>query len=310
MGDDFKTYFQSQIAEEIDFGPVMRFSLKRNDKNIERFIFVEGSTDEQFYGSTQVEILCDKTAYFYRKMTDDDSLPEYKGKEAVFYALKKVCRNEQLASEIDRCLFIVDRDFSDHISSTQTKLNATEYSRILITYGHSMESYFLEKNNVTVILEYFNADVNRFWELFSCFAEEMSPYYALNAVITENYHTVRYRKTYTNDDICTFDFKKGDRFWDGYDAMIEECRLMRSKIRKSQNSVMLQRATFLETKIRHNPRYIRGHDAYTFLEQYLRQFHNVDISFNNHLAFKTIKPLIARFEVQLLKNSARLASAR
>lgn len=300
MGDDFKAYFQSQIAEEVDFGPVMRFSLKRNDKNIERFIFVEGSTDEQFYGSTQVEILCDKTAYFYRKMTDDDSLPEYKGKEAVFYALKKVCRNEQLSSEIDRCLFIVDRDFSDHISSARTKLNASEYKRVLMTYGHSMESYFLEKKNVTVVLEYFNINPEHFWELFSCFAEEMSLYYALNAVITENYKAIPYRKTYTNNDICTFDFAKGDRFWDGYDNMLEECRLMRSRLRQTRNPALLQRAVFLETKIRANPRYIRGHDAYSFLEQYLKQLHNIDIGFSYH-TFGTIKPLIGRFDVQLVR---------
>ena len=47
MNNNFKAYFQNQIDEEVDFGPVMRFSIKRNDKSISHFIFVEGSTDEQ-----------------------------------------------------------------------------------------------------------------------------------------------------------------------------------------------------------------------------------------------------------------------
>lgn len=298
MSDSFKNYFQSQIDEEIDFGPVMRFSIKRGDKNIEHFVFVEGSTDEQFYGNTRIEVLSSNAAYFYRRMKDEETLPEYKGKEAVFYSLKRVSENEKLSAEIDRCVFIVDRDFSDHILSAKVKLKAADYKRILVTYGHSMESYFLEPENVAKLLNKFGADPERFWELFSDFAGAISQYYALNAVITENYRTIRYRKKYSSTDILSFDFSRGDDFWDGYDAMLEECRLMKGKL--GQNRMYLQRAAYLETRMRSNPRYIRGHDAFSFLEEYLRQLHNVEISFE-YYNFGKIKPVIGKFDVQLLK---------
>lgn len=297
MNDSFRNYFQSQIDEEVDFGPVMRFSIKRNDKSISHFIFVEGSTDEQFYGNTRIDTLRNRAAYFYRKVKDEDSLPEYKGKEAVFYSLKRVCQNDQLSSEIDRCVFIVDRDFSDHISSSRVKLSASEYKRVLVTLGHSMENYFLEKNNVTILLQHFGIDPIRFWNLFSDFAGAMSPYYALNAVITENYQKIRYRKKYTNAEILSFDFSKGENYWDGYDAMCEECQLIRAKLR--QNPAFLQRASFLESKIRSNPRYIRGHDAYSFLEEYLKQLFELQIGFSFY-TFDTIKPIIASFDVELM----------
>ena len=297
MNNNFKAYFQNQIDEEVDFGPVMRFSIKRNDKSISHFIFVEGSTDEQFYGNTRIDILRDRAAYFYRRMKDEDTLPEYKGKEAVFYALKRVSQNEKLSSEIDRCLFIVDRDSSEHISSTRVRLSAAEYKRVLITAGHSMENYFLDKGNVTTLLRYFCVDPIRFWDLFSDFAGAMSPYYALNAVITENYQRIRYRKKYSNAEVLSFDFSKGDDYWDGFDAMQEECQLMRAKLR--QNPAYLQRVSFLEARIRSNPRYIRGHDAYTFLEEYLKQLFDLDIGFG-YVTFNTVKPVIASFDVQLM----------
>jgi len=302
MSSDFYNFFQAQLQNEVDFGPVMRFSLKRNDKNIKNFIFVEGSSDELFYGNTRERSLSEKCAYFYR-LSQDNTLNDYKGKEAVFYSMRRLKQSDDLKKSLDRCMFIVDRDFSDTIKSRNLTLSEDDIDMLTTTYGHSMESYFLEKHNVNLLFQHLHLDYKPFYDLFCSFAKEASRYYALKAVITENYKSgehIYYNKTYDDRDIFVFNFTGGTQdFFVGKSNMQKECKDMAAAI--AGHPRLIKRANALQNKISSHPRYIRGHDAFSFLESYLKQKHQIAIGFQKN-KFQTLKPVIRKYNVKLIHN--------
>ncbi len=298
MREDFHAVFQNEIDVEVDFGPVMRFALMREKTHIKKFVFVEGSTDKTFYESTNITEFSDHAWYFYRTLSDKYDKTDYKGKEAVFYSLKRIVDNEKLSSSIDKCRFIVDRDYSKIQRSKYTRLKPEDYARISVTKGHSMESYFLEESNLRLILERAGLKLSEFLSLFDLFHQEMSYFYSLKAVITENYQTganIRYSKKYTDSDLFDFDFTKDD-FWIGQCKVQEECWRMRRAI--VNYSYLVRRADELQKEIAANRMLVRGHDAFSFLEQYILQKAHKQIVFP-YGDRKDLKQLIGTFIVEL-----------
>lgn len=297
MSGDFKAAFQNELDIEVDFGPVMRFALVREKSYIKQFVFVEGSTDKIFYESTNINMLSDNAYYFYRTLSDKLDKRDYKGKEAVFYSLKRIVDNEKLSKKLDKCKFIVDRDYTKVQRSKYTKLKPADYSRVTVTKGHSMESYFLEESNLRDILKKEGLNADDFLKLFDEFKEQMSYFYAFKSIITDNYNVganIRFRKKYEDSELFVFDFSKR-KFWLGQDKVKEECQRMKMAI--SSYTYLIRQAELLQKEIISNRMMVRGHDAFSFLEQYVEQKARKQIVFPNGDK-RTIKVLIGNFKVE------------
>lgn len=298
MKEDFKATFQNEISIEVDFGPIMRFALLREKAYINQFIFVEGSTDRTFYENTNISDLSDHAYYFYRILSDRYDKEEYKGKEAVFYSLKRIVEDERLSKRIDKCKFIVDRDYSEIQESKYSRLKPADYSRITVTKGHSMESYFFEESNLRKILKMVDLSADEFLELFDEFKLEMSYYYSLKAVITENYKMgtkIWFAKKYNDAELFVFDFSNM-MFWSSRDKVKEECQRMKKVLAPCAN--LIEQAETLQKVIVSNRMMVRGHDAFFFLEQYIQQKAHKSIAFPKGNR-KDLKLLIGNFDVEL-----------
>lgn len=298
MKEDFKAAFQNELDIEVDFGPVMRFALVREKPHIKQFVFVEGSTDKTFYESTNISVLSDNAYYFYRTLSDKYDKQDYKGKEAVFYSLKRIVDNERLSTKIDKCKFIVDRDYTKVQRSKYTKLKPVDYSRVTVTKGHSMESYFLEETNLRAILKKAGLNTEEFLKLFDEFKTEMSYFYSLKAVVTDNYKTganIRFSKKYDDSELFVFDFSK-KKFWLGQDKVKEECQRMKRAL--SSHTYLIRQAEALQKEIVSNRMMVRGHDAFSFLEQYIQQKAHKQIIFPKGNK-RDLKMLIGNFNVEL-----------
>lgn len=297
MMTSFKTMFQNEIDEEVEFGPVMRFALLREKSDIKQFVFVEGSTDKIFYENTNINELSNNASYFYRTLSDKFNSVEYKGKEAVFYSLKRILDNDKLSSKLDKCKFIVDRDYTRVQRSKYTRLKTADYTRVMVTKGHSMESYFLEESNLREILKKNRLDHETFLEVFSEFQVEMSHYYSLKAIVTENYLTganVRFKKKYSEAELFVFDFSK-KKFWISQDKVEEECQRMKKAL--GSYTYLIRQAETLRMEIVSDRMMVRGHDAFWFLEQYVAQKANKQIVFPNGNS-SDLKMLIGSFNVE------------
>lgn len=271
MNQTFRDIFKNEIELEVDFGPIMRFSMERDKVGVKTFIFVEGSTDKVFYQNTNLENLSDHACYYYRTMSDKYDKKQYKGKEAVYYSLKRIIDSEKLRESLDRCQFIIDRDYMKVQKSKYSKLKLADYKKIKVTKGHSMESYFLNENNLNIVLENIGINKDDFLTVFDLFALEMSRFYAYKAVITDNFESgadIKYKKKYKDEELFVFDFTR-ENFWLGKDKVEEECLRMKKALR--QYSYLLRQADNLQKEIAKDRIYVRGHDAFTFLEQYIIQ---------------------------------------
>ncbi len=291
--------FDDNLEEKIRYGRyhdssravVQKFNILRLFKENKEFIFVEGSSDETFYKNTSISILRDKTAYIYADYNPDPR--EAKGKKVVYAAYESIRNNENLRYELDKCIFIIDKDY-EYYKKNQV---------FTITEGHSMECYFLERENIDVIFSYFKlsgADAQKFWELFTDFASKCYDFFALKGTWTYIYAekkrteviTEGYNSLYDNTAIFKFDFD-GESYSFCEDKFKIELKLLRDSL--SANDRFISYYEKLYADIKDNPRMIRGHDAYEFLKQYLLQVHGITI----HNNLKELIPVIKDMGVEL-----------
>lgn len=270
---------------------VFKFNTLRLFKENKEFIFVEGSSDEAFYKHTSISILTDGSVYIpadYTADKDDDV-----GKKVVYSAYESIRNNDELRCELDKCLFIIDRDY-EYYKDNQP---------FTITEGHSMECYFLEQENVKIVFSYFNLPeeaAEKFWEMYVDFASKCYEFFALKGTWTYVYS----KRKRTDPYIDGYKHKNEDRdiFWfkfyeDTYsfreDKLEEEIKLMRDSLNANERFIPYYQKLFDD--IKDNPKMIRGHNAYDFLKQYLRQKHGIIIQNN----LDALVPVIGNMGVEL-----------
>lgn len=291
--------FDDNLEEIIRYGRyhdssravVQKFNILRLFKENKEFIFVEGNSDETFYKNTSISILRDKSAYLYADYNPDSRGP--KGKKVVYAAYETIRNNDNLRYELDKCLFIIDKDYEYY------KKNHV----FTITEGHSMECYFLERENVDIIFSYFKlteADAQKFWALFVDFAGKCYEFYALKGTWTYIYDDKKraegisdgYR--YLNDFASIFRFEFRDGSYSFCEEKLEiELKLLRDALNANNRFIPYYEKLYAD--IKDNPRMIRGHDAYEFLKQYLLQVHGITI----HNNLKELIPVIKDMGVEL-----------
>ncbi len=286
--DNFQNYFQLARKAEPPFGMVMKFSHQRTRNDINKFVFVEGASDKWFYSNTNHHMLREKCSYIYRNSFDEDAsyYDDYRGKESVIYTYKIIRESEDLKDELNRCIFIIDRDYDNNISSKNTVLTKQDKDMFVLTYGHSMENYFLERCNVNTI--FFKLGLTQhiaddFWIMFKQFAEDSSTFFALKGAISMAYNKhipFNYTKVHNNEDIFTFDFSSNKELIYNKKYMEEEIQYMRKGINNSKP--LLEYYDTLYKKILENPRFLRGHEVYRLLKTYLVNHHGILLDYKEN----------------------------
>lgn len=299
MKENYKKAFARERNIEVDFGPVMRFSMMRNRSDISSYVFVEGSSDKEFYGKTNINVLSDGAYYFFRTASDNTEDKKYSGKESVYYSLKRILTNENLKKIIDKCTFIVDRDYSRQQNSKYVNLRIKDYSYINYTKGHSMEDYFIDSSNLVVIMNSYDLDIEKFYGFFDDFNTEMSRYYSYKAMLTEYYNSgakINYKRKYLDSELLLFDFG-AKNYWPGKSKVREECQRMERAL--NAYPYLKSQAALLQKEIASNRMMVRGHDALRFLAQYIEQMKGSQMVFDPSYLMKYVN----QFKVDFLKRS-------
>lgn len=309
---NFRDCFEQEIKIETDFGPIMRFSFLRTKKDIDYFVFVEGSSDENFYKHSNIAYLNGNTAYFYRTTADYHTEIKYKGKESVYYALKCISEDIRLSNTLEKCVFITDRDFEETVDEKLISKSSRAMLYMYQTAGHSVESYLFDDENLNLIFNYFTVDENDFLKKFEVFATTMQPFYALRCAITsikknefgsnkDKGKRLSYKKKHGDLEhavFCNFDFKKED-YWVGKKDVLNEIRAMEQALRGYPFAMLFVQSN--EERIKQHKMYLRGHDVFEFIYQYLLQLHGVD--FNLFDRFSSHSSIIREFNVNLLQQA-------
>ena len=293
--------FQQELVERDPYDLVFAFGEVFHNPRYQSFVFVEGPADENFYRKTSHEKLSKDVYYQCGSFKKEKAYNGYSGKKAVLYSLKGIAENRKLSQHLNKCTFIIDKDFEESIEDW---IPESEQARNQLhrTKGHSVESYLFEKNNIGNILRYinYNANVKDFLDKFNDFAKEMSAFYAVNSIITGFYNnsterTVFYRHTFSREEILSFDFSQED-FWLGREKAQRETELMMEQIVNKPIALKMveQRKEIIEKNIM----LVRGHDAFAFIYQYAKQKFNKNFDiFERHSQYsELIKELFVELE--------------
>ncbi len=271
--NSFADFFKTQVKNPLPVGMVMKYNTYRVDKTIKHFVFVEGSSDEVFYKNTTYKELADYSKYIFQNYEEKNG-----GKESVFYAYHQLKNDKNLQSDIDRCVFIVDRDWDNSLKSKNKWVVKKDENHITVTLGHSMECYFLENDNVKVIFQELGISnlLEDFNKTYIDFINKTSNYWALKAVMQYAFNsqsTCYYKKTYDFGDIFKYDFTKKEYI--DMSKVDLEVRNMEKAI--SGNEDLKRYYSVWKKKILEQPRLIRGHNAFDFLYQYINTMSNLRI---------------------------------
>lgn len=217
--NSFAEVFKDKFICAIDFqepiGMVMQFNNTRTDSRIEKYIFVEGSTDELFFGNTNVEVLRSNTKYIWQineKINNEQN--EYVGKEGVYVAYRQIISDSELKKEVSKCIFIVDRDYDLDITSKNFEMTSEDKEHFTLSYGHSMENYFVGEENVRILFANLGVDevyAKGFWQMYLDFVVQSSKFFAFKGAITYAYNkkiSFDYKRKYDNSHIFSLHFVK------------------------------------------------------------------------------------------------------
>ena len=270
----------------------MKYNALRIDKGIDRLIFVEGASDSRFYASTSIDELSKNSKYIYQSYEEGGG-----GKEAVFYAYNGIKTNQDLKNDMNRCIFIVDRDWELSIMSKDGLISGKDRDRFTLTQGHSMECYFLEYENLQVIFSELGIieNLEDFKRLINDFKIKTHHYWALKGTIQyANKHSisVHYRKKNNGESIFNYNFKNPEYF--ETDLMNEEISLMEKALKNKSD--LVKYCNIWDKKILEEPRFIRGHDYYDFLTSYIEQVCGKKIS--AHILYKFVPHFSIAMEIK------------
>lgn len=273
----FKDYFKTQLQVEKPMGVIVRFNVKRAENPKGRYIFVEGSDDRRFYSSTDIPVF--HTDLFFFSVHDDfenESL-QVVGKEAVLQCFTILKSRTDIGNSFEKCVFIIDRDYDEDIEYSATKVQPDEKSRFSMTQGHSFENYFLRKDNLKTVFDYYGlseSDLEEYYRHFEAFSERAGKYYAARATITA-FHNSKlsfYRPKHRNDRV----FQNDILIDEGIDANAykEEYTRMMEAINEHRECIEYYKKT--KKEITQKPEMcIRGHNVYYHLEKYLLVHHRI-----------------------------------
>lgn len=292
----FKNEFLNNRAYIPSSSSIISTNVIRNDEDIDYICYVEGPTDEDFYGNINNISLSGKKLKFISGLTKRDAVNGQEiGKESVISSYYKVFSNSNFKSLLSKSIFIVDSDNYGLLSEyyEEEYLNKNVFN---ITNGYAFENYFFINDNIKKIFEYFNLssdEYEKFNKYLEKFVQEVSYYNRLKSCTTIACKKCKYQ-TYLPStsveflygskagekikpsDIFNFDFTGKYNYYFRKNLMERQNKKIEQVIQ--DYNIIMDYFNNVSIKYENNVSYIRGHDVYNFLQVYLKQKFNINIS--------------------------------
>ena len=229
--------------------------------------FVEGPDDKRFYrfinGYEELHNV-HKSDYIY----SNNNSNEAHGKSGVLLMYNYI--HDKFSKYLDKCIFIVDHDYNGLVG-----YGVSNEKAITITKNYAFENYFVEDSNLEKIFNYFNIsnDLDNFKNLLKRYIIDVGDFVRVKSTLTNN-KQVHVTGIFSNNEIFKFNFSSPNYFNSTY--MEKEITNMFDAIKKNSKAY-----DFYLDKAKdymHSYRWVRGHDIYNFLYEYLKQKHNKDLN--------------------------------
>lgn len=283
--EDFKNAFKQRIPNKTSISSVMKYHQVKNSDYYENIVFVEGSSDKRFYIKTRINELSHKAYYIYSSQMD-----EYRGKESVIKAFNLINNDQRIKDGLTKCIFIIDQDWSDIPDG------------VYATAGHSMESFFLEENNIKKLFSVINdkEDVECFEKIYKRFWYESADFWALKATMvyaTDNGIHINYKKRNSFETIFDYAFENNEIKYNKQ-LMDAEINSMRQSVLNNKLLIKYYNKTF--KKIKDNRNFVRGHEAFRLLQCFLENKYGLKLDLYSDEEENLLKKCIKDFIIGLI----------
>lgn len=154
--NNFKDSFLNNRTYPPISSVIIDTNIIRNYEDLDYICYVEGPTDEDFYGNIQNLSISNKKIKFITGLTKNDEIKEYRvGKESVIKKYYEINSYVNFKYLLKKSIFIIDSDNYGLLSEyyDEKYLNKKVFN---ITNGYAFENYFFSKRNIRKIFEYFN----------------------------------------------------------------------------------------------------------------------------------------------------------
>lgn len=248
----------------------------------ETVCFVEGYMDELVYRNSSIDVLNKGVQYNTGNYNRIGSRIEEEGKESVIHAYMSIRRTETLKMGLRSCVFIVDYDF-EGVTSSKYQLTKNQKAGISVTPYHSVESYFVEENNLGILFKKLCLTQHDA-EVAYCELEKLSlqtsDFFALRGAITNQIIVgkvegrmikIGYKAKYSIKEI--FNRENIPFVKEGY--LLEEVRAMKKEVFRIPGAK--RKYDEIKKRVNGGPPYIQGHTAYDFLYSYLKENHDINL---------------------------------
>lgn len=299
MTNSNKRFFDELNGQVSDIYWTMKINNIRNQKDVDYFCFVEGSSDERFYSLINHRFFSkNNIKYVYRGYHEPG---EYKGKKAVILATKVVDVGFKRIKP--KCVFIVDHDdyglqeYSDDVGKKYLDM-------ITVLPVYSFENFYFQRENINQILDNLVGENEKKKILLAIedFHSAITDYYALKAVKTA-VHSMRkysmykdvcyYKPIKKDDEIFNFNYMQLDCIdYESLSFEVEELKTLIIPV-----DTLRELYEWNKGRISNNFDFIKGHTIYDFLMNYLECNHKITTRGKNF--FKMITYMV-RIEIQVV----------
>lgn len=276
--------------------------------NIERYdtiIIVEGSSDENFYKNTNIKIL--NNAFYIFANQDANIL----GKKAVieaYFRIREWSRGRNTYNH--SVIFIVDKDFFGinwrayaykEFEKTY-KAQFEDINNFTILDCHSHECYFILENNLKQIFKLLNMEdkLGLFNHILEENLDDFSEYFAYKSILVDE--NPNYIERCRVNSWISFDFKfqYGNIIFNK-PALLRDVENMKEQINKNSNKDVLKKQyAEMKQKFKNDPKLLRGHTVYDFLECYLKHY-GKSLKDNGKYNYEIIKAMEIPLNIKVLK---------
>lgn len=275
-------------------------------QNIEHnsmIIIVEGISDEDFYGNTNIKVL-NKTNALYIWANQNANI---RGKQAVIEAYFRI-REWSKNTNNNSVVFIVDKDFFGVNWNANAykkfkemyKAKSEDIDNFTILNCHSHECYFILQNNLKQIFRLLNIEdkLEDFEGILKDNLDDLSEYFAYRSILEDENPNQPREHQNTACINFNFQFKDGKLVFNKED-MQRSISEMKSKI---NNSELENQYLEMKRKLKNNPELLRGHNLYELLECYLKQYGKT-LKYYKEYNNRIIKNLEIPLNIKVLKLS-------
>lgn len=259
----------------------------QNEKDIDYFCFVEGSTDEKFYNSISHEFFrVNNVRYIYMGYYDGNKENEgYRGKEAVILATKVVKHNYKKL--LKKFIFIVDHD-NFGIEEYKKGIEENYLNMLTVLPVYSFENYYFYKNNLSKGLSNYlsNIQIEDLESRLNLFCDEIIDYFALKATKTaahilpkykKNGSLVNYRHKSKDKNIFVFEFSSEEHY--RKDLLENEVFHLKQIVNEDATTINLYK--MIKTKMSTGKDFIKGKILFHYMSDYLEYHYKINLKYGD-----------------------------